>query len=187
MKLLPRLAYLLLVFGAGWLTSCTTPEASPDLPAETSTGANTLGCRINGEVWTASRAYYMTRELPAVKVSVIDQRRGYWHLDARHWRKGEDSQYLDLDLVGIRGPGSYQLTGSEGGNRYGLAPQSGAVLIRQNASFVTDSLHTGTVVITRLDTVARVLAGTFSFTGTEPTKPDPKAVIVSDGRFDVKY
>src|SRR4051812_21228056 len=33
------------------LTCCHTKDPEPDLPAETQTGANTFGCRFNGQAW----------------------------------------------------------------------------------------------------------------------------------------
>ena len=50
--------------------------------------------------------------------------------------------------------------------------------------FTTDALHPATVQITRLDPVARVVSGHFSFT---LDTPGCGQITVTDGRFDVGF
>ena len=48
----------------------------------------------------------------------------------------------------------------------------------------TDATYTGTVTLTRIDTAAKIAAGTFQFTGFNFRSG--KTVAVTDGRFDVR-
>ena len=61
---------------------------------------------------------------------------------------------------------------------------------------LTGSAHPGRLVVTRLDTLARVVSGTFEFTPAEVTSgltangtsiPGGKTVRVTEGRFDCKF
>lgn len=51
--------------------------------------------------------------------------------------------------------------------------------------FETDSLHLGTVTITRLDRTKKLVEGTFSFTAYHPVKQ--KVVKVTDGFFSIYF
>lgn len=59
-------------------------------------------------------------------------------------------------------------------------------MVCQNKSeFITDNLHTGEIVITRLDPVAKIVSGRFSFVGYDPKTR--QTIEVKDGRFDLNY
>jgi hypothetical protein len=54
----------------------------------------------------------------------------------------------------------------------------------RNCLFMTDASHPATVAITRLDPVARIVSGRFSFT---LETPNCGRVTVTDGRFDTIF
>ncbi|MGI8893395.1 MAG: DUF6252 family protein [Bacteroidia bacterium] len=51
--------------------------------------------------------------------------------------------------------------------------------------FIVDSLHNGKVSITKVDTVAGIIAGTFYFDAIDTTTNE--VVHITEGRFDVKF
>ncbi len=53
------------------------------------------------------------------------------------------------------------------------------------SDYYTGTANTGTVTITRYDTVARVAGGTFAYTAREAATG--KLVHITNGRFDVKF
>ena len=82
---------------------------------------------------------------------------------------------MDFALRNAFQPGTYPLgetlTGSYGSHRI----SSGA--------YYTTTNYKGSVTLTRIDTVAKIAAGTFQFTGVNRTG---QTVTVSEGRFDVR-
>ncbi|KAA9331736.1 DUF6252 family protein [Adhaeribacter soli] len=77
---------------------------------------------------------------------------------------------------GVISPGTYKLSMYQ--------KQYGSFAIDNNCEYETDSLNTGTLEITRLDSINYIVSGRFSFS---VTKPGCGTVHITDGRFDVKY
>jgi hypothetical protein len=50
--------------------------------------------------------------------------------------------------------------------------------------YMTSSMHTGKVQFTRIDTINRIVSGTFEFSAID--KNTGKTIKVTDGRFDIK-
>jgi hypothetical protein len=51
--------------------------------------------------------------------------------------------------------------------------------------WITNSTHTGSVTITKLDTVNNIVSGTFEFDAAS-TDDSAEPINVTDGRFDLK-
>ena len=84
--------------------------------------------------------------------------------------------YVDIILRNRLSPGTYALGDGQSGN-YSAYTVSG------NTHY-TDASHTGTITLTRLDTIAKIAAGTFEFTAIH--YQSGKTVVLSKGRFDVQ-
>ena len=97
------------------------------------------------------------------------------------------SQELLLYLAGVRHPGTYQL--KEEIDPFvisGPSPSHGYYRIISGArDFYTGPKANGQVTITRLDTVARIVAGTFEAKLKEDGGPD--SLNITQGRFDFKF
>ncbi len=91
---------------------------------------------------------------------------------------------VHLYLKGVGKPGVYPLNFNTGISPDALAPYNYGHYYDGSNRYVTDSQHTGTVTITRADTVNKIIAGTFEFTGYDPKTK--QTISISEGRFDVK-
>lgn len=150
---------------------------APQLPAETQTGANTFGCLVNGQVWSASPAYF-SPTLTAHYTAVPGQEE--LTVSASNYRT-PIRQTIYFRLRGINQVGRFLLTG--GRPRYvEFADDSPNVTCVEYDTL--NSVQAGVIDITRLDRVQRVVAGRFSFTLRRAGCPDVQA---TDGRFDLKF
>jgi hypothetical protein len=159
---------------------CTMPE--PDiLPPVTQEGKNTFGCRVNGEVWTpwfqCTVRTGNCKEL-GFGVSHADTAAQLpldFTLSVR--RSLVDTVFSAFDMytggAKIKGTGnvmdSVVLLYFSGSDEYYRFPPG-------NTS--------GVFNLTKIDTVNRIIAGTFSFT-LYNTRGD--SVVVTEGRFDLIY
>ena len=159
-------------------------------------GPGKLECTVEGErlISSARRQSsppYITT--PGVTGWLLDRAQGNWDIRAQDGKNGD---YLYLNLRRITGPGTYGFT-SEDVLRDDTTRAGATVLLvrnRDDSGFESDSLRTGTLVITRLDTSLHVIQGTFycDLIGGPPAgngaPPRPRHTIqVRDGWFYVKY
>ena len=182
MKKLLSLAALLAV-------ACKKEAADPG-----PTGANTFSCRIEGRDFTpyispASQPFTG----PKIKALDIgyDKDRHALILNAR-----TTGEKLELYVRPTRGQGVYALGYTQGTYPYDLRPSDyggysvAPVLTDPYGStifnrYTTDATNTGTVTITRFDTVAHVAGGTFAYTARAAATG--QVVHVTNGKFDVKF
>ena len=168
---------------------CKKDNLDPNgLPAATQEGKNTGGFLLDGQPWlpkaseignnpyTVSAAYGpFAYKAHRVSVSMF------------RYQNVNNSQSITLYLAGVRRPGTYQLnqeidpiviSGPEPSHAY-YRITSGA------RDFYTGPRANGHVTITRLDTVARVVSGTFDAKLKEDGGRD--SLSITQGRFDVKF
>ena len=176
MNLNYRTAALLLAALPG-LSQCKKNEPAPvdQLPPATQTGANTLGCLVNGQPWTpqgfdGSSNYSIS----------YDQALG-GSFDLRTYRYQQQPtnnyQYLILFATRLYGPKSYSFRDSLNTE----ASFSDRLISCELSSRQSMTYRRGTLTITRLDRQAGIISGTFAFT---LAKPGCDTVRVSQGRLD---
>lgn len=146
----------------------------PDLPAETQTGAGTLGCKVNGKVFAVTSSVFVGGTWGCVDCFYVGA-------DTR----GNGDSYLNM---------YFSLSGSNAsGAVFQLLPalpsvppaRYGAAAANTNAcNYDVSRLLTGQVTLTRFDGLARVASGRFAFT---LYKPGCDTLRVTDGRFDVRF
>lgn len=151
------------------------PPPQPQLPPETQEGLNTFGCLVNGNVWRNEckhiifchptlEAYYGNGRLSIYATKIAGE-------------GGKDNTYIDITIDStVFSPGTFLLAARPEG--------SGSYRLQSNCYYTTDNLNTGTLEITRLDTINRIVSGRFAFTAADPgcgTMP------ITEGRFDVVY
>ncbi|GAA3922444.1 hypothetical protein [Hymenobacter algoricola] len=152
----------------------TPKDPAPTLPAETRTGARTLGFRLNGEVWLPAGGTFGSGNLSAELnqgTLLINTRRSVF----------EVSQYINLRLTDVYNNTHFVLdspTTVATGNYIRFADHN------SSCEYESNSGPAGTVDITRLDPVARIVSGRFAFSLRKPGCPNIEA---TDGRFDIKY
>lgn len=173
------------------------PAPLDRLPAATQTGENTAGCLVDGQPWTAhvnyslgvsrgpgALALYDTRYLTLSFSKAID--------DPSH---PNDNSIIEVYVPRCRRVGTYVFDQSSGSlNYYGAAstPAYATFTLRADPHrpgpeqvFVTGPGATGRLVITRLDTVAHVVSGTFDFQAARSASGP--SVHLSEGRFDSTF
>ncbi|RTQ48499.1 hypothetical protein EJV47_16135 [Hymenobacter gummosus] len=150
------------------------PPVAETLPAETQTGANTFGCRLNGQVWTASPAYFSPTLTADYTGSFGQERLMIMAINDRP----PVQQGTYFRLRGVSGPGRYPI--ASGQPCYvEFADDNRTCPLYDTLT----SVQAGVVDITRLDRVQRVVSGRFSFTLRRAGCPDVQA---TDGRFDMR-
>ena len=175
----------LLLYSALLLTQCIgckkkgpTPDPPQDpvalLPPETQSGQRTFGCLLNGQPWTQAgsplagpllAAQYFNQQLTvsANRSTTVDGVRTV--------------QGIQININKLNSIGKYTLVDS-------TKNFVNVVDLVTACTFNTNTFHPATVEITRLDPVARIVSGRFSFT---LETPRCGKVTVTDGRFDCRF
>ena len=190
-----RPAVLLLLPLLG-LTQCFMPGegAYPvqPMPAATQNGANTAGCRVDGQLWVA---HYYDTMIGAINPKPVY---AWWNnaslggpiLSLTFNKNIADvaqvhhDTSMNLELPGITRAGTYVLDQRPGTRGRGPTGYASFTFYKPtpNQEFLTDAQHTGTLVVTRFDTISRVVSGTFEFTARQAGTGT--VVRVTEGRFD---
>ena len=159
------------------LSQCKKKDPDPvdKLPLATQTGANTLGCLVNGQAWTPQG------NNGSSNYSVSYDQSPYGVFDLRTYRyqqqPTDNFQYLILFARELLGPKSYDI-GDIASTRVSWYDRlTGCDM----SSDETGTYHKGTLTITRLDRQAGIISGTFDFT---LAKPGCDTIKVTHGRFD---
>ena len=151
------------------LSACIKTHIEPNLPPETQTGAKTFGCKVNGKVWVADAPF------PLVRLT------GSWYKGSLYIYakrvKDNTNQYIYIRRVNTNAIGTYLLNNS-------LNDQRNIIDLKTGCDYYTDSLNTGHLTITRLDTINGIISGRFDFKIKQAGCPD---IEVTEGRFDYNY
>ena len=160
------------------LSQCKKNEQAPadQLPPATQTGANTLGCLVNGQPWTPQgydgSSNYSVSYDPSYRLGTLNiAAYRYANSQAKRQTIGIFSDSL------LPGPGRYKLR---------QLGHHGAALDDFQGNCIYDRTSAGAycrgeLIITRLDRAAGIISGTFSFT---LAKLGCDTVRVTQGRFD---
>jgi hypothetical protein len=173
MKHLSKSILVLLIGSMLMNSSCEISEKEPAyksdtlLPPITTVGANTFGCKLNGSYWLA---------LP------------FKNFDASY-SKGAIS--IRLEKSGENTYGIITMSSSSGiVNNIGQYPfNSKFRAYYTTPSFdyaIVDTINTGNFTLLHLDTINRIISGTFEYIP-EHLNLLPQKVFITEGRFDLKY
>ena len=185
---------LLLVLAA---SSCSKDDPEAGLPAATHTGANTAGCRINGQVFVAAGYGSGLGKVEGMGGGFAYDSAYYLRLNGKFGDR-EGSLHIFLNSVPdyknqlLVGPYLLNMSTSilPAASPYQCLNYA-AFFPKDNASefYYTDAQHQGITSLTYVDLsnvmVKRISAGTFEFTAVSNLDPT-KAIKVTEGRFDRK-
>jgi hypothetical protein len=151
------------------------------LTPATQTGANTLGCLVNGAIFNTSDALFSTK----IFDSYAELNNDYtFYLSG--FRQVQPSEYqtiaLQTDSLALKEGQTLPLTTATPGNAsasYDLQSSVG-----NHDTYYTTAANPGTLTITRLDQVNHILSGTFTFDGVNSTG---SITHITAGRFDITY
>lgn len=179
--------------------SCTRKPGETELPPATTEGLNTFGAMVNGEVWLADAlpalgspygsdplyGYYSPTPIVAGQyefwVGNVLRIQAFGSVGNRIM----DYDNLFLDADSIIGLGTYNfdtVTVNANGNPWWLYT---AYEDRVDVETFNKIGNTNVLEITRLDTVEKIVSGTFELTLVSPSTGN--VVIILDGRFDITY
>lgn len=170
------------------MTSCKKKDVNP-LPS----GKNTFTCQIDGKEFSPKIPVTILSTSVALRAYRTDNKGGFVVQAQDPFNK------LEFYLSTTQGAGTYTVGYARGAIPYAPNPDSYAAYTRYKPlspgddpyntplppRFYTDAVNTGTMTLTRMDTVARIAGGTFEYTAREATTG--KLVCVTNGKFDVTF
>ncbi len=170
---------LLLIFSVINLqSSCKepiTPEPQPvlpdSLPPITTEGKNTFGCLVNDTLWLPSKRF---------DTPFADYKEGMLivYADKYSFNTPINTVSISTGYNTIKDTGKYKLS------LYSNTKIGSFYSIKEKYYF-TDNTHIGELTILKLDSINRIVSGTFYFTGFDKNTGD--SVSIKDGRFDIHY
>jgi hypothetical protein len=176
---------LILLLITTFTLSCCNKDDNPfsssdQLPAETQTGANTVGCLINGEVFLP-HAEGLTPEVNCFYQ--LDNGDFFFTMRFSDFRNGgSKSVFIQTKRVNLINGQTYSLNKNmvdngdfSGGGMFWLTPN--------NISY-TNTIKTGELKITRVDLSNSIISGTFWF---DAVNSAGEIVEIRQGRFDWNY
>lgn len=182
------LRHYALVCGMLVLTACQPEPLDFQLTPITQTGANTLSCTVDGTVFVpyGRRCVGFGGGCDEGIRATYNSKRGQLLISAVHYGAGRD-EFISVSGDSIFRTGEHSVVAPITGRKYAGV---GYVEQNQNVTYATTATYPSSVLITRLDTVAHIISGTFAgYLPRQVPSPTPQtgAVLVKDGRFDVVY
>lgn len=163
----------------------TSTPATLTLPPNTQSGEGTIGFRVNGDIWLPYASFNFPRYVAYYK------NRTFWFSGNRVERDkatsfsvhihGFDATTTTYDLLERS-----EFSGKGDGRTVHAGYSEDASGVSSFVdSYVVQQVNKSQLHITRLDTVQRIMAGTFECELVSPTSG--KTMQITDGRFDIAY
>lgn len=156
-------------------------ESQKNLHPFTTWGANTFGCKVNGENWVA----YSDYSFPKLR-TYYDKKSGSLDIVADRRRKNQSgNDEIEIVGYGILATGKYYLGYKLSTNTSGFIGYAPPYM---PYAYLTNNTYTGELNVLNIDTIYRVISGTFSgdLSFHDTTIVDT-IYNIKNGRFDVKY
>jgi hypothetical protein len=150
------------------LAGCKKEEVDA-LPKATQQGKHTFGCLLDGQAFLPTPSHNIFQPITPLQ--------GYFYRRVIGVKAYGEQGQIYLALRDAFQPGTYPLGETSTGNYASFSRGSG--------SFFTSSTRGGSVTLTRIDTVARIVAGTFDFSALDHQSGG--TTTVTSGRFDVAF
>lgn len=154
-----------------------------ELPPATQTGANTFGASVDGTLWVP-KAFGPINANSITEVRVLGGQDYIIH--ARNFATSPTETEFEFFLKGVTAQGTYVLNTNVS---YPSSAASYGYYIKRRLTplnqWITSATNTGSVTITKVDLVTRIIAGTFQFTAADIADASNQ-ITVSEGRFDLK-
>lgn len=157
------------------------------MPAYTDTGANTLAYKVNGEVIRSANWINYTTGIVALRMKSIDPQEGYLLVVEGQTVTRSKYQSVVIKLSNVLDTGKY-IAKESNLNNYNQMQYIIGKDADINSTYVTTDLHKGYIHLKKLDTLNKIAAGTFYFTGKLFLWGEEKDTLqISEGQFDVKF
>jgi hypothetical protein len=154
-----------------------------ELPAATQTGANTFGCKVDGNFWVPA-GFGVVPTAPQLEARIAGSD---LYINARNFSSSPTETEFEIFIKDLGGNGNYILS-SNPAYPTNFASSYAYYVHRQvnpDNEWITTSPYTGTVTITKIDLVNHFVSGTFQFQAINLYNT-PQPLSVTEGRFDVK-
>ncbi|MBC8112060.1 MAG: hypothetical protein H7Y04_13455 [Verrucomicrobia bacterium] len=170
---------LFLLLASVLLSQCklVNKEEKPELPPETQEGKRTMGCKVDGEIWLPE---YSSRPVFSGSEYSVTYDGSFYGMNLFADRKRETT--VQFNVFQVSKSGTYDLYKFISQDPSGYRNITQARYQDNTGDFLTDSLHTGKVTITKLDLQKAIISGTFYFDAYN--KETGKVVKITEGRFD---
>jgi len=173
---------LKIILALAMLFSCK--KELSELPPATQTGANTFGCKVDGQFWVPAGFGIVPT------AAILEARRsadGELYINARNFSSSPRETEFEFYIKGVTAAGNYLLNTTTG--YPGRAVNYGYYVHRRftpDNEWITSADYTGSVTITKIDTVSHFVSGRFSFNAINLYN-SPKPLAVTEGRFDIRW
>ena len=159
-------------------------KAVSDLPVPTQTGANTFGCKVDGQFWVPA-GFGIVPTSPILEARYLPG----WDIiiNARNFSSSPTESEFEIHLKSVKTAGLYLLNSNT--DKYPSQTGNYAYYVLRKIlplnEWITDTQYTGQVEVTKTDTLNKIISGTFQFTATNLYNT-PQPISVTEGRFDVR-
>ena len=166
-------------------SQCKKKTEEPQLPPETTTGAMTFGCKINGKVFVPKDG----RGKPGLYVKYVYLGPGVgegWFLNipATDWTTNpSDAVVIQTDSLLVEEARVYEFMLTPSYQR--IKGTFYTVCDIADKTFAKTTNDNGTITIKKFDQINRILSGTFFYSATNISTGEK--INVTDGRFDIRY
>lgn len=161
-------------------TSLSCQKEKDELPRATQEGKNTFGCKIDGKLFVSKNV--ITVPVTPGLSSYYDEstkRMRLYAVEPPNEEANRLQRHVTINIYDLK----------IGNNVLNNINKQEIVIVEINQLdkyYETNASIGGTLNITRLDTVANIISGTFSFQAAPRFNPGPN-ISVTDGRFDITY
>lgn len=160
------------------LSQCKKDDNAPQLPPETTSGADTFGCKIDGQVFVPRDGRGKPGMYAMEYVNLGAGRGGgyYLNLGVVDWH-ALNSIGINTDSLLVEAGKTYPFKSGKGNAQTDVIYGDGSYNKLDN--------DPGQLIITRFDLTQRILSGSFDFVATD--KSTGRQIHVTDGRFDIRF
>jgi len=178
------------IIAIGCCLGCCPDKETPGLPPVTSEGKNTFACKINGEVFVAdgSGTDRPNRGIYAVIETDFDTLGNFLPQDSSgFWLVANNGkQIITLFINSPLSFGKHKFSSNTYTYPTVVSPKNYGEVSRSGKIFITTSVDTGSVFLTRWDRNKFVISGTFQFRAKNLSNKS-EIMEVTEGRFDLDY
>ena len=148
----------------------------------TQTGANTFGCIIDSKFWVPV-GFGLIPTAPILEARFLADD---LKINARNFSSSPKEMEFELFIKGVTVPGTYLLNTNVS---YPNADASYGYYVHRKFTpdneWITSAQYTGSVIITKIDTINHFVSGTFEFQAINIYNA-PQPINITEGRFDIK-
>ena len=184
------------------VASCSKNDETPtipqdQLPAITTTGANTAGCLINGQLLIPKNGSQAIGGSPSfgLKLNVgvnfnnlSNFGNDYLQIEIAN-KKDTDSAGIILWIKNMSTGNGVYIVGQSNGELYSYGPNNNQIIVGITKNGINKTYYSGpdvgTITITRFDYANGVYSGIFSSSLYNKDEPTEK-IQITNGRFDIK-